>query len=236
VTPAVVVHWASEEIAQFYAQLHDLCDDAREVYAARFDGVHQLLLECMKLVTPRKLSSETVAYVARMKSVAPSLVARKAAVCEKVYKRIFWELTANGGPWAQTVIEQHWKLWKICDAQFHRVFMKPNSKLGLQKDASFSRDEACAVVAKEKFEGWLTAHASVESLQSFKEGTSLKEIDSEFSTEARLVTIDRQYVGTFFLNNREICFNDNDASKSIQFFLTDLEYIFHDRAHISTKV
>jgi hypothetical protein len=49
---------------------------------------------------------------------------------------------------------------------------------------------------------------------------------SEFSIDARLLTIDRQFIDTFFLSKRELCFSDAARGEVDIMFVNDLEDVF----------
>jgi hypothetical protein len=107
--------------------------------------------------------------------------------------------------------------------------MKPNLKFDLHKDASFLRDETSAGSAHQKYERWLSAQDCVpeSSQQAYKEENVFREIESELSTEAQLITLAKEFSGKFYLSKTECLFNDPEASKSILFLLKGIEMVLH---------
>jgi hypothetical protein len=157
---------------------------------------------------------------------------RKKGVAEKAYKRVFRDLSTNGGPWSVVGGQEHWKASHVLDSCFRRVYLKPNFKFDLHKEASLLRDEATAAEAREKFRIWRAVSTSEIELapELYKVETEIDQLGYEFSTQAVIVTImasvstRENFVGTFFMNHKEICFNI-PQSKSIQFLLNDLEMV-----------
>jgi hypothetical protein len=167
---------------------------------------------------------------------------RQRGLCEKAYKRIFRQLSTNGGPWSIVGNEEHWKASHVLDQSFRRIYLKPNMRFDLHKQASLLRDEATAAQAQEKFQIWRAVSGTSISPapELFKIEAEFDERNYEFSTHAVLITVmasvskRENFMGTFYMNHREICFNVPHL-RSIRFGLADLEMVLlRSYLHIDT--
>ena len=223
------VDFFKDQIPAFYATMNDLCPNVLSDVKSHIMNATDEIGRILRHVVVPNADPTIVALWERERIKHNLRLQRQKAICEKAYKRIFRELSTNGGPWCPSKKEQHWRLWQVCDNSYRRILLKPNPQFDLHKDASFRRDESSAQEARQKYERWLQdtqlETEENEELQ-YKEATEAREGDYEFSTEAQLVTISKTYTGTFFMNNREIWFNDPE-SKSIQFYTSELEMVMH---------
>jgi len=152
---------------------------------------------------------------------------RQKILCEKAYKRIFRDLSSNGGPWCTSQKNIHWKLSNRLDRNYRHVFMKPNLEFDIHMRASLLRDEPTAASAQAKYERWLnTQDISPTPEETLKFDQEISEKTYSFSTDAQLITISGSYDGTFFMNNSDIYF-DGSQSKSVGFALNTLEMVLH---------
>jgi hypothetical protein len=226
--PSQAVQLRGEELAEFYGSLTDQADNVCIYVNSRIDAVIQIVGAAFAGLPDLTRDPAAIQLIDDVKGSFTSSLQRRRAVCEKAYKRIFRGLSTNGGPWVTSQTEPHWKLWQMCDACYRRIFVRPNFRFDLHKEASFLRDESSAQVAHQKYERWLTTQEIVpEPQQPFKDENEFKEIESAFTTEAELITLAKQFSGQFYLNQRELCFNDPNQSKSIQFFLNEIEMVLH---------
>jgi hypothetical protein len=224
ITPTQAVQLFGEDVPQFATTLGDIADEVFSFRRARADSLLGGFAELSQRLAPRAPKKKLAKVIRNSARIFSKEEALRQARCEKAYRRISRSVRTGGGPWSVDGTERHWKLWQVWDSGFRRLFLKPNQRFDLHKDASFLRDESCAEAAQQKFERWLVGQEIVqESTQAFKEETQLHQIAAEFSTEAQVITITTQFCsqkgcqelcsGTFFVNKNEICFNDPSHSK-----------------------
>ena len=148
----------------------------------------------------------------------------------KAWRRLWRELSTNGGPWCINGNAQHWKLSMHWDSHFRRIFMKPNIDFDTHIKASIRRDASSETQAQEEYKNWLQTHPETviddaNEEEEIKEGEVPQQKNYSFSAQAKLITLQKNFDGTFFMNDKEISFDDVETKKNVQFELSELEMV-----------
>jgi hypothetical protein len=217
--PDEVLSFFGDEIAAFHEALFDEVGRIAADVKVRNEALIHRLFDRVQLLAVAGLSESIVRVAAQARAQQRAVMGRHRAFGAKQYRRLCRELATDPRALASS---DHLKLWQIYDWQFRRVFLKRNTRFTIHKDASLLRDEPDAAVAAQKYRVFLHTHLNEQEAES--EESEQRHIDHNFATEARLVTLEKTYSGTFFMSKREICFSDSD-SKSVVFAAADLEMV-----------
>ena len=169
---------------------------------------------------------------------------------EKSWRRLWREMSTNGSPWSTVENAQHWKCSQRWDSHYRRVFLKPNIEFDSHKKASFRRDASSDAQAQEYYQDWIKTHPEgnivhetnkIDDAIDNADEDQAQPKDYSITCSCKLITIERNYEGTFFMNEREIAFDgiegqdsmtsSNPNQKSIQFFLDDVDMVLR-RAYL----
>ncbi|EAX95876.1 Beige/BEACH domain containing protein [Trichomonas vaginalis G3] len=213
-----------------------MADDSDKVSTAITRNLTFYIESCaptlMKLDPEQAVLFETIGYKRRHLEFTNEMKIQKYS-CEKAWRRIWRNLSTNGSPWSSIGNAQHWKLAQRWDSLYRRFFMKPNLEFDPHVKASFRRDATSESQAQELFLNWQKNHPE----QTIEQDTNQNEdIDEDINTNkqhyslslnARMITLEKNYEGIFFMNDKEIAFNATDEQRSIQFEITQLDMVLH---------
>jgi hypothetical protein len=225
---------AFEKTAQFFTMLADQCPTVLSQKRQRMQATIHKAKDMLRCLIPPSENMGIGTVCAEALHAGDDALERKRALTEKSYKRIFRELSTNGGPWCVSGNEEHWKARNMFDSSFRRIYVKLNLRFDIHKDASLLRDEASKRSAQEKFALWRAVSSSFvrsDLPEQYKVEIELSSADYEFSVQAVLVTPmstvspRKDLTGTFYMNNQEICFNVH-KSKSLRLLLREIECVF----------
>ena len=115
----------------------------------------------------------------------------------------------------------------MSDSRFRRLFLKQNLNfdphLSAIRDSTTDTEEMNQLqISVQEIKG---NRDDEDDIDEIRDTTSYS-----FSTEAQLITISsysKPYQGTFFMSNSQAYFIDEEANKTVQFELTELEMVLH---------
>lgn len=161
------------------------------------------------------------------------------SLAAKAYRRITRSLIFTGGHWDSDT-PLHWKLTQRIDAHFRHIYLRPNRNFDIHKGASLRRDQSKNETAKLEYQRWIETQnddpVSSSSIDLFNEAPTR---ESQIAVEAKMITIETIFDGTFYLTDSDIIFDgiqatneilfsmENKASKTIQMKLKDIIWVLH---------
>lgn len=211
-----------------------MADDAEKVSIAITRTMRDYIESCQSTIS--KLESEPATLIdnslyRRRRTEFLNEYKIQQFSCEKAWRRVWRNLSTNGSPWSTVENAQHWKLAQRWDSIYRRLFMKPNLEFDPHVKASFRRDATSESAAQELFLNWQKNHpeAVIEQEQPLPDDIEEFEQNKNYaiSLNARLITLEKNYEGTFFMNDKEIAFNATDENRSAQFEITMVDMVLH---------